>query len=92
MTSSEVTESENESTLLREVSFPWKQAGSRRRKSLVKWLTGSIYDPVSQFIHLSFVLCNLYCFEIYILLLFSITMHAVIYEFFLYTCTCAPDR
>jgi len=45
---------ENESTLLREVSFPWKRAGSRRRN--LSKLVDRKYDPVSQFIHLSLLL------------------------------------
>jgi len=45
---------ENESTLLREVSFPWKRAGSRRRN--LSKLVDRKYDPVSRFIHLSLFL------------------------------------
>jgi len=45
---------ENESTLFREVSFPWKRAGSRRRN--LSKLVDRKYDPVSRFIHLSLLL------------------------------------
>jgi len=43
-----------ESTLLHEVSFPWKRAGSRRRN--LSKLVDRKYDPVSRFIHLSLLL------------------------------------
>jgi len=45
---------ENESTLLCEVSFPWKRADSRRRN--LSKLVDRKYDPVSRFIHLSLLL------------------------------------
>ena len=54
MSSDTFLRTENESTLLREVSFPWERAGSRRRN--LSKLVDRKYDPVSRFIHLSLLL------------------------------------